>query len=140
MLLMSSRNDSCTSWVSLNRKRVGLLSTPVRRYSFLMSECKDRKIKKVVSQKRQLHTEYSEHTMGQCESRLVLIFLNFELSLFSLFLSVVCLISPSLNSCLRYCLVTSTMNTWYSQMDAAIFDRLCRPEPPTPTSSMLPLS
>lgn len=39
---MSSRNDSSTSWVSLNRKTVGLLSTPAKRYSLLMSECKDR--------------------------------------------------------------------------------------------------
>lgn len=33
----------------------------------------------------------------------------------------------------------STSKTWYSQIEAAILDRLCRPEPPTPTSSMLPL-
>lgn len=50
------------------------------------------------------------------------------------------LILPSLNSCLRYCLVTSTWNTWYSQMKAAILERLCLPDPPIPTRSMLPLS
>lgn len=37
MLLISSRKDSSTIWVSLNRKTVGLLSTPAKRYSFLMS-------------------------------------------------------------------------------------------------------
>lgn len=34
---MSSRKDSSTIWVSLNRKTVGLFSTPAKRYSFLMS-------------------------------------------------------------------------------------------------------
>lgn len=47
--------------------------------------------------------------------------------------------SPSLKSCLRYCLVTSTWKTVNWQMKAANLVKLCLPEPPIPTSNMFPL-
>ena len=90
-----------------------------------------------------LYTEPRQHIWIHACSMLVLIFPSLcwaFLSQTTVNLKVVCLISPSLNSCLRYCLVTSTWNTWYSQMEAAILVRLCLPEPPIPTSSMLPLN